>query len=66
MKTLALATALALTTMITAPTQAATATGNFDVAITLTSACVYAKTSDVAFDYTSTPTKPHNWPTHSR
>ena len=53
MKTLALATALALTTMITAPTQAATATGNFDVAITLTSACVYAKTSDVAFDYTS-------------
>lgn len=53
MKKLALAFALALTAMLTAPVQAATATGNFDVAITLTSACVYAKTSDVTFAYTS-------------
>ena len=53
MKKLALASALALTAMLTAQTQAATATGNFDVAITLTSACVYAKTSDIAFAYTS-------------
>jgi|LakMenEpi03Aug12_release.lakeMendotaPanAssembly.Ray.scaffolds.fasta_scaffold196786_4 spore coat protein U-like protein len=53
MKKLALAAALAMTAIITVPSQAATATGNFDVAITLTSACVYAKTSDVAFSYTS-------------
>lgn len=53
MKKLALVTALALTAMITAPAQAATSTGTFDVAITLTSACIYAKTSDVAFTYTS-------------
>ena len=53
MKKLAFVAALALTAMITAPTQAATATGNFDVTIALTSACIYAKTSDVAFLYTS-------------
>lgn len=53
MKKLALATALALTAMLTAPVQAATSTGNFDVIITLTSACQYTKTSDVSFAYTS-------------
>lgn len=53
MKKLALVTALALTAMLTAPAQAATTTGNFDVTIALTSACIYAKTSDVAFTYTS-------------
>lgn len=53
MKKLALAAALALTAIITVPSQAATATGNFDVNITLTSSCIYAKTSDVAFAYTS-------------
>ena len=55
MKKLALVTALALTALAIAPAkaQAATATGNFDVTIALTSACIYAKTSDVAFSYTS-------------
>ena len=53
MKKLTLITALALTAMITAPAQAATVAGNFDVNITLTSACIYTKTSDVAFSYTS-------------
>jgi len=53
MKKLTLVASLALAALVTAPTQAATSTGNFDVAITLTSACIYAKTSDVAFTYTS-------------
>jgi len=53
MKKLTLVASLALAALVTAPTQAATSTGNFDVAITLTSACIYAKTSDVAFAYTS-------------
>ncbi len=53
MKKLILLAALSVAAMATAPVQAATATGNFDVNITLTSACVYAKTSDVDFTYTS-------------
>ena len=44
---------LTLSSLLTAPSQAATATGQFDVTINLTSACKYTKTSDVAFDYTS-------------
>ena len=43
---------LSLSSLLTAPAQAA-ATGNFDVNITLTSACLYSKTSDVSFTYTS-------------
>ena len=33
--------------------QAASSTGTFNVVINLTSACVYAKTADVTFNYTS-------------
>ena len=33
--------------------QAATSTGTFNVLINLTSACVYTKTADVTFNYTS-------------
>lgn len=39
--------------LIALPAGAATTTGNFDVNITLTSACQYTKTSDVFFTYTS-------------
>lgn len=53
MKKLALVTALALTAMVTLPLQAATTTGTFDVNITLTTACLYTKTADVTFAYTS-------------
>lgn len=53
MKKLAYVIALALSAMISAPSQAATATGTFNVNITLTSACLYTKTADVAFAYTS-------------
>ncbi|MDW5442461.1 spore coat protein U domain-containing protein [Polaromonas sp. SM01] len=53
MKKLILVTALGFASILSAPAQAATATGNFDVNINLTSACVYAKTSDVQFNYTS-------------
>lgn len=44
---------LSLSSLVTAPVQAATSTGLFNVNIALTSACVYAKTADVAFTYTS-------------
>ena len=44
---------LTLSSLLTAPSQAATATGNFDVNINLTSTCKYTKTSDVVFNYTS-------------
>lgn len=44
---------LSLSSLITAPVQAATSTGTFDVTINLTSACKYTKTADVAFTYTS-------------
>lgn len=44
---------LALTALVAVPARAATTAGNFDVIITLTSACQYAKTSDVVFAYTS-------------
>ena len=47
---------LTLSSLLTAPSQAATATGQFDVTINLTSACKYTKTSDVAFNYTSLQT----------
>ena len=53
MKKLALVTALALTALVTLPSQAATTTGTFDVNITLTTACLYTKTADVTFAYTS-------------
>jgi spore coat protein U-like protein len=53
MKKLLLTAALGLVALASIPAQAATATGNFDVNITLTSACVYAKTADVVFNYTS-------------
>lgn len=53
MKKLAVVAALAWTALVTAPTQAATTTGTFDVNITLTTNCLYAKTADVAFVYTS-------------
>ena len=33
--------------------QAASSTGTFNVVINLTSACVYTKTADVTFNYTS-------------
>ena len=56
MKKLLALLALALVSVATLPVQAATATGNFDVAISLTSTCKYAKTSDVAFTYTSLQT----------
>jgi hypothetical protein len=52
-KKLILVASLALTSLLTAPVQAATSTGTFNVNINLTSACVYAKTADVAFAYTS-------------
>lgn len=45
--------ALALISVATLPVQAATATGQFDVTINLTSSCRYVKTSDVTFNYTS-------------
>jgi spore coat protein U-like protein len=44
---------LALSSLVATQSQAATATGTFLVGINLTSACVYAKTADVAFSYTS-------------
>ena len=44
---------LATVGIATLPVQAATSTGNFDVNINLTSACIYAKTADVVFNYTS-------------
>lgn len=53
MNKLLLIAALGFAAMATAPAQAATQTGNFDVNITLTSACVYTKTADVVFNYTS-------------
>lgn len=53
MKKLAVVAALAWTALVTAPTQAATTTGTFDVNITLTTNCLYAKTADVTFVYTS-------------
>lgn len=53
MKKLLSLLALALASIATLPVQAATATGQFDVTINLTSACLYTKTSDVAFTYTS-------------
>ena len=53
MKKLILVIALGLAGIATLPAHAATATGNFDVTINLTSTCKYAKTSDVVFNYTS-------------
>jgi spore coat protein U-like protein len=53
MKKLILVIALGFAAIAALPVQAATATGQFDVTINLTSACKYVKTSDVAFDYTS-------------
>lgn len=53
MKKLILVIALGLAAIATMPAQAATATGQFDVTINLTSACKYTKTSDVVFNYTS-------------
>ncbi|MCZ8255132.1 MAG: spore coat protein U domain-containing protein [Polaromonas sp.] len=53
MNKLLLIAALGFAAMATVPAQAATQTGNFDVNITLTSACIYTKTSDVVFNYTS-------------
>jgi hypothetical protein len=53
MKKLILVIALGLAAIATLPAQAATATGQFDVTINLTSACKYVKTSDVVFNYTS-------------
>ena len=44
---------LAMVSIATLPVQAATSTGNFDVKINLTSACVYTKTTDLQFNYTS-------------
>jgi spore coat protein U-like protein len=45
--------ALALVSMASLPTRAATASGNFDVTIALTSQCLFTQTADVAFTYTS-------------
>jgi spore coat protein U-like protein len=56
-----LSVAIGLTALVSHPAQAATATGNFDVNINLSSACSYTKISDVVFDYSSmqpTPAKP--------
>lgn len=53
MKKVIVISALSLFSLLVAPSHAATATGNFDVNINLTSACIYAKTSDVQFNYTS-------------
>lgn len=53
MKKLLALLALALVSVATLPVQAATATGQFDVSISLTGTCKYVKTSDVAFTYTS-------------
>ena len=53
MKKLILVIALGIAAIAALPVQAATATGQFDVTINLTSACKYVKTSDVVFDYTS-------------
>lgn len=56
MKKLLSLVALVLASIATLPVQAATAAGNFDVTINLTSACKYTQTSDVAFNYTSLQT----------
>lgn len=53
MKKLILVIALGLAAIAAVPAQAATATGQFDVTINLTSTCKYVKTSDVVFNYTS-------------
>jgi len=53
MKKVIVVSVLSLISLLVAPVHAATATGNFDVNINLTSACLYAKTSDVQFDYVS-------------
>ena len=53
MKKLLALLALALASVATLPVQAATASGQFDVSISLTGTCKYVKTSDVAFTYTS-------------
>ena len=53
MKKLALVTALALTAMVTAPAQAATATGTFNAVVNLTSACVITNGANMVFNYTS-------------
>ncbi|MCY7371118.1 MAG: spore coat U domain-containing protein [Polaromonas sp.] len=53
MKKVIVVSVLSLISLLVAPAHAATATGNFDVNINLTSACIYAKTSDVVFNYTS-------------
>lgn len=53
MKKLILVIALGLSAIAALPVQAATATGQFDVIINLTSSCKYVKTADVVFNYTS-------------
>ena len=44
---------IALSSLVATQSQAASSTGTFLVNINLTSACVYAKTADVTFNYTS-------------
>ena len=44
---------LALSSFMTAPAQAATATGNFNVVINLTSACEINSPTNLTFNYTS-------------
>ncbi len=54
MKKLALVTALGLASLLTAPSQAATATGTFDVTINLTSACrISTAPGNLTLAYTS-------------
>lgn len=53
MKKLLALLALALVSVATLPVQAATASGQFDVSISLAGTCKYVKTSDVAFTYAS-------------
>lgn len=53
MKKYAAALALGLAALATMPSQAGTATGTFDVSITLTSACKVNTTPTAAFTYTS-------------
>lgn len=53
MKKLALAAALGFTSLLTAPLQAATATGTFTAVVNLTSACVVTNGANMVFNYTS-------------
>ena len=52
-KILALVSLAASLATLSLTVQAATSTGTFNVLINLTSACVYTKTADVTFNYTS-------------